>query len=58
MKRRDFCAGTLGALASASFARRARAAIPDELPVLSRTGQSLLLKRAEVSELASSLKGT
>ncbi len=57
MKRRDFCAGTLGALATASFSRRARAAIPDELPVLSRTGKPVLLKRAEVSELASSMRG-
>lgn len=58
MKRREFCASSFAALAVTGFSWRARAAVPDELPVLSRTGQKLLLKRAEVSELKASLHGT
>ena len=38
------------AVASTGFSFRARAAIPDELPILSRTGKQLLLTRAEVEE--------
>jgi FAD/FMN-containing dehydrogenase len=57
MKRRTFLAGAFGAAASASVSWRARAAIPDELPVLSRTGKALRLTRAEVSELATALRG-
>jgi FAD/FMN-containing dehydrogenase len=56
MRRRTFC-GALGALATVSVTRRGRAAIPDELTVLSRLGQPLLLKRAEVAELGSALRG-
>lgn len=58
MKRRDFCAASLAAVASTSFSFRARAAIPDELPILSRTGKQLLLTRAEVEELKASLNGS
>jgi FAD/FMN-containing dehydrogenase len=57
MKRRTFVS-SLAAATFTGFSLRARAAIPDELPVLSRTGQSLLLKRAEVDELRSGLHGT
>jgi FAD/FMN-containing dehydrogenase len=56
MKRRAFVS-SLAYAAATGFALRARAAIPDELPVLSRTGQQLLLKRAEVEELRAALHG-
>jgi FAD/FMN-containing dehydrogenase len=56
MKRREFCAVSIGALGLA-YAWRARAAAADELPVLSRTGAQLLLKPAEVGELRASLRG-
>jgi FAD/FMN-containing dehydrogenase len=58
MKRRAFCAASLAAVASTGFSFRARAAIPDELPILSRTGKQLLLTRAEVEELKASLRGS
>ena len=58
MRRRDFCAASLAAVAVTGFSVRARAAIPDELPILSRTGKPLLLTRAEVEELKSSLRGS
>lgn len=57
MKRRTFFAGALGALATTSVSWRARAAVPDELPVLSRTGKALRLTRAEVSDLATAMRG-
>ena len=57
MKRREFCAVSMGALGASVFSWPARAAAADELPILSRTGASLLLKRAEVDELKSSLRG-
>jgi FAD/FMN-containing dehydrogenase len=57
MKRRTFFAGALGAVATASIPWRAGAAVPDELPVLSRTGKALRLTHAEVSELATAMRG-
>src|ERR1041384_961261 len=56
MKRRTFVS-SLAASAVMTFSFRARAAQSDELPILSRTGQPLLLKRAEVAELKASLRG-
>lgn len=56
MKRRAFVASSL-AIAATGFSFRARAAIPDELPILSRIGKQLLLKRAEVEEFKASLHG-
>ncbi len=58
MKRREFCTSSLAALAVTGFSSRARAAVPDELPVLSRTGRKLLLTRAEVGELKAGLRGS
>jgi FAD/FMN-containing dehydrogenase len=58
MKRREFCAVSLGALGASAFSWTARAAAADELPILSRTGAQLLLKRAEVDELKASLRGS
>jgi FAD/FMN-containing dehydrogenase len=57
MKRRTFVASSL-AIAATGFSYRARAAIPDELPILSRTGKQLLLPRAAVEELRASLRGS
>ncbi|HEV7609090.1 MAG TPA: FAD-binding oxidoreductase [Steroidobacteraceae bacterium] len=57
MKRREFVAASLAALGASGFSFRARAAIPDELPILSRTGKPLLLTRAEVEELRAGLHG-
>jgi FAD/FMN-containing dehydrogenase len=57
MKRRTFVS-SLALLAAAGLPFRARAAQSDELPILSRTGQPLLLKRAEVNELKAALRGT
>ncbi|HEY6123432.1 MAG TPA: FAD-binding oxidoreductase [Steroidobacteraceae bacterium] len=57
MKRREFCASSLAVIASTGFSMHARAAVPDELPILSRTGKQLLLTRAEVEELRSGLHG-
>jgi FAD/FMN-containing dehydrogenase len=56
MKRREFVASSL-AIAAAGLSFRARAAIPDELPILSRTGDQLLLPRAAVDELRASIRG-
>jgi FAD/FMN-containing dehydrogenase len=58
MKRREFCVSSVAALAAAGFSFRARAAIPDELPILSRIGKQLLLTHAEVSELSAGMHGT
>jgi hypothetical protein len=57
MKRREFVAASLAALGAGGFSFRARAAIPDELPILSRTGKQLRLTRAEVEELRAGLHG-
>ncbi len=57
MKRRTFVASSL-AIATTGFSFRARAAIPDELPILSRTGKPLLLTRATVAEFKSALRGS
>ena len=56
MKRRTFVSSFAFA-AAAGFGLRARAATANELPVLSRTGQQLLLTRAEVGELRAALRG-
>ena len=58
MKRREFCAVSLGALGATAFSWRALAAAADELPILSRTGAQLLLKPAAVGELKASLRGS
>src|SRR5204863_6410231 len=50
MKRREFVASSLAA-AVACFSSRARAALPEDLSILSRTGKQLILTAAEVSEL-------
>ena len=57
MKRRDFVASSL-AFAIASVGRRARAAGPADLPILSRTGKQQILSGAELSELRASLHGS
>jgi FAD/FMN-containing dehydrogenase len=57
MKRRTFVS-SLAVTATMGFGFRARATQSDELPILSRTGQQLLLKRAEVAELKSALHGS
>jgi FAD/FMN-containing dehydrogenase len=57
MKRREFCAFSMGAFGASVCSWPARAAASDELPILSRTGTQLLLKRAEVDELKASLRG-
>jgi FAD/FMN-containing dehydrogenase len=58
MKRRDFFAASLAAVATTSFSLRAHAAVPDELPILSRTGKQLVLPRATIEELRASLRGS
>ena len=58
MRRRQFIASSLALAVAATFrASAARAATPDELPILSRLGKQLLLTRAEVDELRTSLHG-
>jgi hypothetical protein len=56
MKRREFVASSLAATL-ACFSSRARAALPEDLSILSRTGKQLILTAAEVSELRASLHG-
>ena len=57
MKRRTFVS-SLAFVTTLGYSLRSHAAVPDELPVLSRTGNRLLLKRAEVAELKSALRGS
>lgn len=58
MRRRQFIASSLALAVAATFrAAAARAATPDELPILSRLGKQLLLTRAEVDEFRTSLHG-
>jgi FAD/FMN-containing dehydrogenase len=62
MKRRDFVTTTLGAMAAAYISpssatnRAATGGFPSELRAISRTGKELTLVRAEVEELAESLR--
>jgi len=57
MKRREFVASSLAAAVTA-LASRARAALPEDLSILSRTGKQLILTGAEVSELRAGLHGS
>lgn len=59
MRRRQFIAASLALTAASAFrTSTAWAALPDDLPILSRLGQPLVLTRAQVEELRAALHGS
>ena len=55
MKRRTFVKATMGAL-TAAYVPASRAHFPSELRAIRRTGEETVLQRAEIQELAKSLR--
>lgn len=55
MKRRTFVKATMGAL-TAAYLPSSRAHFPSELRAVGRTGKEIVLQRAEIEELAESLR--